>query len=323
MQMNELGFYTLPGAPRSPRDLIAEVQAAEALGIGACFISERFNIKEAATLSGAVGAVSTQLRHRHRGDEPQHAPSRWSPPATRRRCTASPAAASRSASGAASTRCSTPFGLPHITTAQMEDFAGLMRRLWHGETVVGHDGPAGSWPFLRLDPTFDEDIPLGSPRSVRTRCASPGGRSTRSCCTRSSPTRRRRAACATVQGGGRAGRARPGVGPGVVVLRDDRRPPARAGAAEEDRRAHGHLPAGLRRPDGANERLGPGGAGALPRRPVRRRLPGRDRPDGHDRGARARRHADPRRVAGAGGHRVAGTCVGRRSSASSTSVPTA
>ena len=44
-QMNELGFYTLPGAPKSPRDLIHEVQAAEELGIGACFISERFNIK--------------------------------------------------------------------------------------------------------------------------------------------------------------------------------------------------------------------------------------------------------------------------------------
>src|SRR3546814_20186027 len=43
----------------------------------------------------------------------------------------------------------------------MEDFAGLMRRLWKGETIFGHDGPAGSWPVLRLDPEFDEDIPLG------------------------------------------------------------------------------------------------------------------------------------------------------------------
>ena len=34
------------------------------------------------------------------------------------------------------------FGLPRITTAQMEDFAGLMRRLWNGEIVMGHDGPA-------------------------------------------------------------------------------------------------------------------------------------------------------------------------------------
>jgi hypothetical protein len=57
-QMNELGFYTLPGAPKSPRDLIHEVESAEELGLGACFISERFNIKEAVTLSGAVGAVA-------------------------------------------------------------------------------------------------------------------------------------------------------------------------------------------------------------------------------------------------------------------------
>ena len=53
------------------------------------------------------------------------------------------------------------FGMSRITTAQMEDFAGLMRRLWKGETIIGHDGPAGSWPVLRLDPDFDEDIPLG------------------------------------------------------------------------------------------------------------------------------------------------------------------
>jgi probable F420-dependent oxidoreductase len=52
-------------------------------------------------------------------------------------------------------------GLAPVTTAQLEDFAGLMRRLWHGETILGHDGPAGHYPFLRLDPAFDEDIPLG------------------------------------------------------------------------------------------------------------------------------------------------------------------
>jgi probable F420-dependent oxidoreductase len=53
------------------------------------------------------------------------------------------------------------FGIPRVTTAQMEDFTQVMRRLWHGETVIGHDGPIGSYPVLRLDPTFDEDIPLG------------------------------------------------------------------------------------------------------------------------------------------------------------------
>src|SRR5262245_33420863 len=60
-RMNELAFYTLAGAPRTPRELIDEVRQGEALGLGSVFISERFNIKEAATLSGAVGAVSTEL----------------------------------------------------------------------------------------------------------------------------------------------------------------------------------------------------------------------------------------------------------------------
>jgi probable F420-dependent oxidoreductase len=36
-----------------------------------------------------------------------------------------------------------------------------MRRLWRGETVVGHDGPAGRYKALRLDSAFDEQIPLG------------------------------------------------------------------------------------------------------------------------------------------------------------------
>ena len=57
-QLNELGFYMLAGAPQSPAELIDEVAEAESLGLGSAFISERFNIKEAFTLSGAVGAVS-------------------------------------------------------------------------------------------------------------------------------------------------------------------------------------------------------------------------------------------------------------------------
>jgi probable F420-dependent oxidoreductase len=36
-----------------------------------------------------------------------------------------------------------------------------MRRLWKGELILGHDGPAGRYPLLHLDASFDEDIPLG------------------------------------------------------------------------------------------------------------------------------------------------------------------
>jgi probable F420-dependent oxidoreductase len=52
------------------------------------------------------------------------------------------------------------YGLPHIKTAQIEDFVSLMRRIWHGEIIVGHDGPAGKYPLLTMGPDYDEDIPM-------------------------------------------------------------------------------------------------------------------------------------------------------------------
>jgi probable F420-dependent oxidoreductase len=158
-QMNELGFYTLAGQPNSPRELIDEVQQAEALGIGACFISERFNIKEAATLSGAVGAVSREIgiataATNHNTRHPL--------------VTASYAMTMHKLTGGRFSlglgRGIAPmfkaFGLPPITTAQLEDFAQLMRRLWRGETVVGHDGPCGKFGLLSLGPDTTGEIPL-------------------------------------------------------------------------------------------------------------------------------------------------------------------
>jgi probable F420-dependent oxidoreductase len=52
------------------------------------------------------------------------------------------------------------YGIPRVTTAQLEDFADLMRRLFRGEVIVGHDGPAGSYPVLYLA-AIDEALPLG------------------------------------------------------------------------------------------------------------------------------------------------------------------
>ncbi len=155
----ELGFYTLAGAPQSPRELIGEVREAEALGLGAAFVSERYNIKEACTLSGAAAAVSEEIRiitgatnhnTRHPLVTASHATTMHY--MTGGRFTLG--------LGRGITLMQDAYGIPRITTAQMEDFAGLMRRLWQGETIIGHDGPAGSWPVLRLDPDFDAAIPL-------------------------------------------------------------------------------------------------------------------------------------------------------------------
>ena len=47
-------------------------------------------------------------------------------------------------------------GLPRVTGAQLEDAIGIYRTLWAGGSVVGHDGPAGSFPYLSQDSRFDE-----------------------------------------------------------------------------------------------------------------------------------------------------------------------
>ena len=158
--ISELGFYALPGQPDSSRDLVAEVREGESMGLGTVFISERYNKKEAATLCGAAGAVSDRIRistaaTNHNTRHPI--------------VTAGFARTMQSLTGGRFTlglgRGIAPmqdaFGIDRITTAQMEDFAGIMRRLFRGEVVFGHDGPAGAWPILHLDATLDEHLPMG------------------------------------------------------------------------------------------------------------------------------------------------------------------
>src|SRR3546814_6079537 len=50
-------------------------------------------------------------------------------------------------------------GLPRVTGAQLEDAMDIYRRLWRGEAVAGHDGPAGQFPWLQQDATQNERIP--------------------------------------------------------------------------------------------------------------------------------------------------------------------
>lgn len=155
----ELGGYGLAGHATDPHILLDEARAAERLGLGALFLSERFNTKEAFALAAAAGAVTTDLGI----------------------CTAATNHNTRhpliTASGAVTLHRLTRgryslglgrgfgalfdvIGLPRITSAQLRDAADLYRRLWRGDTVVGHDGPAGHYPILHLDPTYDEAIPI-------------------------------------------------------------------------------------------------------------------------------------------------------------------
>jgi probable F420-dependent oxidoreductase len=157
--LDDLGFYTLAGHAESARDLIAEVRQAEAMGLGTAFISERYDKKEAATLSGAAGAVTERItietaatNHNTRHPMVTAGFARTMQSLTGGRFVLGLGRGIRPLQDA--------YGIDHITTAQMEDFVGLMRRLFRGEVIMGHDGPAGSYPVLHLSVDLDEYLPM-------------------------------------------------------------------------------------------------------------------------------------------------------------------
>ncbi len=157
--LNELGFYTLAGHSATPRDLIDEMRSAEQLGLGAAFISERFNTKEAATLCGAAAASSESMgiATAATNHNTRHPLVTATFAMTMHKMTGGRFALGL---GRGFDMLFDIMGLPRITMAQMTDAIGVYRRLWAGEMVMGHDGPAGRFPMLCLDPDFDESIPV-------------------------------------------------------------------------------------------------------------------------------------------------------------------
>jgi 5,10-methylenetetrahydromethanopterin reductase len=158
-QLNELGFYALAGHAESPRQLVVEAADAERGGLGAAFVSERFNVKDACTLSGALGAVSTTLGIATAATNPntRHPLVTATFATTMHRLTGGRFCLGL---GRGFDALFDVMGLPRVTGAQLTDVVGLLRRLWRGEVVVDHDGPAGTFPLLHQDAGFDEDIPV-------------------------------------------------------------------------------------------------------------------------------------------------------------------
>lgn len=158
--LDELGYYLLAGAGgQGPATLMEEARRGEELGFGSAFISERWNLKEAASLVGAACAVTERM---------QIATAATNHNTRHPLITASWATTMHRLSGGRFTlgvgrgvaAIYQAFGVPAVTTAQLEDWAHVMRRLWRGEVIVNHDGPIGKYPVLFLDPDFNEDIRL-------------------------------------------------------------------------------------------------------------------------------------------------------------------
>jgi 5,10-methylenetetrahydromethanopterin reductase len=159
MRFPELGIYTLSGHSEDPSEMLGEVRDAEALGLGSVWLSERFDVKDVPTCAGAVAAVTNSIHvctgaTNHFIRHPQVTATFGA--------TMSRLSKGRFALGLArgvGVR-SQMMGLRNARNAELEDFVGIMRKLWRGERVVGHDGPAGKFPYLYIADWFDERIPL-------------------------------------------------------------------------------------------------------------------------------------------------------------------
>ena len=198
------------------------------------------------------------------------------------------------------------YGIPKVTTAQMEDIAGSCAACGAGEVIFGHDGPAGKYPILHLDASFDEDIPLG-PRRLRPEHAGP--RRPRVRHGRAPHVLHRRDDDARGRGRPASRPRQAGRDPAAVriwscyatvpdTIPDDLRLKKTVGRLATYLQGYGDLLV-------AHERLGPRRARPLPSRRGGRLGARCHRRRGRHADARAHRHAAARRVAGAGGDRHA------------------
>jgi len=155
----EIGFYTLPGRVADPRPMLQEVRDAEALGLGSVWISERHDVKESGVLSGAVAAATSELAVAVGVTNPN---TRHLMVTAAIGSTMSALSGGRFALGLGRgfDIRSDMWGAPRVTGAMLADTAALLRRLWAGEKIMGHDGPAGRFPYLSLDHVADPPPPL-------------------------------------------------------------------------------------------------------------------------------------------------------------------
>ena len=157
--LDELGFYTLAGHTSTPRSTLQEARDGERLGLGSAFISERFNVKDAPTLSGAVAAVTERIGI---------ATAATNHTTRHLLVTATFGATMHALShGRFSLGLGRGFdalfdvmGAPRVTSANLTDAMEILRTLWRDESVIGHDGPAGKFPYLHQGAGLDGTVPI-------------------------------------------------------------------------------------------------------------------------------------------------------------------
>ena len=159
MELAELGFYTLAGHSDGPRDIVDEVATPSRSGSAPRFVvravqrqGRRDPLGRHGAVSEEIGVATAATNHNTR-----HPMVLATFATTMHRLSGGRFALGL---GRGFDRLFMGMGLAPITSAQLEDAADVLRRLWRGEMILGHDGPLGSFPYLFQDADFDEDIPL-------------------------------------------------------------------------------------------------------------------------------------------------------------------
>lgn len=152
-----LGAYVLPGRVADPGAVVGQAQAAERLGLRTVWLSERWGTKDLGVIAGAIGQVTSNVRL---ASGITHLQSRHPALLASLAMTAQAMSGGRFVLGVGRSVDAMwdAVGLPRSTNAAIVDRADIFRRLCRGEKVR-YDGPAGSYPSLRLNDIPDQPTP--------------------------------------------------------------------------------------------------------------------------------------------------------------------
>lgn len=155
----ELSCYLLPGHTATPADAIEEAKQAEALGLGKVWLSERFDVKDAGVICSAaltvtksikVATAATNIHTRH-------------PMVLATMCSSlhylSGGRFELGLARGVNIR-NDLMGLKKVSNQQLVEGIDILRKLWAGEKIMGHNGTMGNLPYLSMGDWLDAKIPI-------------------------------------------------------------------------------------------------------------------------------------------------------------------
>jgi probable F420-dependent oxidoreductase len=156
-RVQELAAYLLPGGIQDPCMGLEQARFAEALGLGALWLGERFDTKDFPSLLGACSQVTREIQLGV-GITPMNLRHPMVLASAGQTLQALTHGRFRFGFGRSADWRWKGYGYPAPTLASMRDVAVILRRLWAGESVE-YSGPAGSYPNIRLPQRVDQPPP--------------------------------------------------------------------------------------------------------------------------------------------------------------------